>query len=166
VVAVADGDTITVLVDTKTQYCIRLSGIDAPEKRQSFGTVFRQHLSGAVFQRRVAVAYHKANRYGRLIGKVMLDGQDECLAQVIAGLARHYKQCQREQSPEDGSALDLDIGSYNKLLEKAFFAVLSRSEVLPIQKAAEIDEMLLGSGAFLEGGVLPLGDERVWRHES
>ena len=36
VVNVADGDTITVLQDSK-QYKIRLYGIDSPEKKQDFG---------------------------------------------------------------------------------------------------------------------------------
>jgi endonuclease YncB( thermonuclease family) len=33
VIHVQDGDTITVLDDTHTQHKIRLTGIDAPEKR-------------------------------------------------------------------------------------------------------------------------------------
>ena len=33
VVGVADGDTITILDNTNTQFKIRLSGIDAPEKK-------------------------------------------------------------------------------------------------------------------------------------
>jgi endonuclease YncB( thermonuclease family) len=36
VVGVADGDTITVLDDSKVQHKIRLAGIDAPEKKQPF----------------------------------------------------------------------------------------------------------------------------------
>lgn len=35
VVGVADGDTITILDNTNTQYKIRLAGIDAPEKKQT-----------------------------------------------------------------------------------------------------------------------------------
>jgi endonuclease YncB( thermonuclease family) len=76
VVAVADGDTLTVLDDTQTQHRIRLSGIDAPEKGQPFGNVSKQNLADAVFQKRVAVEYAKTDRYGRLVGKVLLDGQD------------------------------------------------------------------------------------------
>src|SRR5215470_8954214 len=41
VVKIADGDTITVLLD-KTQHKIRLEGIDAPEKGQAYGTKARQ----------------------------------------------------------------------------------------------------------------------------
>lgn len=37
VVGVADGDTITLIDNTNTQYKIRLAGIDAPEKKQAFG---------------------------------------------------------------------------------------------------------------------------------
>ena len=44
VVGVADGDTITVLDDTKTQHKIRLAGIDAPEKGQAFGQVSKQSM--------------------------------------------------------------------------------------------------------------------------
>ncbi len=37
VVSIADGDTITVLDADKKQHKVRLTGIDAPEKRQAFG---------------------------------------------------------------------------------------------------------------------------------
>jgi endonuclease YncB( thermonuclease family) len=37
VVGVSDGDTITVLDAKRTQYKIRVDGIDAPEKAQAFG---------------------------------------------------------------------------------------------------------------------------------
>ncbi len=49
VVAIADGDTLTVLDTGNTQYRIRLTGIDAPESRQAFGTRSRQHLASLVF---------------------------------------------------------------------------------------------------------------------
>ena len=37
VVSIADGDTITVLDADKKQHKVRLTGIDAPEKKQAFG---------------------------------------------------------------------------------------------------------------------------------
>jgi hypothetical protein len=45
VVAIADGDTLTVLNDAKVQHKIRLHGIDAPEKSQAFRTKARENLA-------------------------------------------------------------------------------------------------------------------------
>ena len=101
VINVADGDTITVLDDTHTQHKIRLTGIDAPEKRQAFGNVSKQSLAEQVAGQSVAVEWVKVDKYGRKLGKVLLAGQDANLEQVKRGLAWHYKQYQREQSPTD-----------------------------------------------------------------
>ena len=97
VVSIADGDTITVLDAKHVQHIVRLAGIDAPERKQPFSNVSRQHLAGLVFQRDVAVEWRKRDRYGRLVGVVRVDGQDANLAQVQAGLAWHYKAYEREQ---------------------------------------------------------------------
>ena len=101
VINVADGDTITLLDDTNTQHKIRLTGIDAPEKRQAFGNVSKQSLADMVAGQSVAVEWVKVDRYGRKVGKVLLAGLDCNLEQVKRGLAWHYKQYQREQSPTD-----------------------------------------------------------------
>jgi endonuclease YncB( thermonuclease family) len=45
VVAIADGDTLTVLDAAKNQHKIRLSGIDAPEKRQPLGSRWKIFLA-------------------------------------------------------------------------------------------------------------------------
>ena len=97
----ADGDTITVLDDTNTQHKIRLTGIDAPEKRQAFGNVSKQSSSEMVAGQSVAVDWVKVDRYGRKVGKVLLAGLDCILEQIKRGLAWHYKQYQREQSSTD-----------------------------------------------------------------
>ena len=101
VIHVQDGDTITVLDDTHTQHIIRLTGIDAPEKRQAFGNVSKQSLVEQVAGQSVAVEWVKVDKYGRKLGKVLLAGLDCNLVQVKRGLAWHYKQYQREQSPTD-----------------------------------------------------------------
>lgn len=101
VVGVTDGDTITVLVPGNVQEKIRLAGIDAPEKAQPFGSVSKQHLSDQVFDRQVVVDWAKRDRYGRIVGKVMVDGRDACIEQVRAGLAWHFKRYENEQTPED-----------------------------------------------------------------
>ena len=97
----ADGDTITVLDANRQQNKVRLTGIDAPEKFQPFGNRSRQHLSALVHGRDVVVEWNKRDRYGRILGKVLVGSVDANLEQIRAGLAWHYKQYEREQSRED-----------------------------------------------------------------
>ncbi len=101
VVGVADGDTITVLDANKVQHKIRLSGIDAPEKKQPFGNRSKESLSELAFDRTVNVETSKRDRYGRQIGKVLINGRDVNLVQVERGMAWFYRKYQRDQSPND-----------------------------------------------------------------
>lgn len=101
VVSVADGDTITVLDQSKTQHKVRLAGIDAPEKGMPFGQKSKDNVSKMVAGKQVTVETTKLDRYKRSVGKVFVDGQDANLAQVEAGFAWHYKDYQREQSKAD-----------------------------------------------------------------
>lgn len=101
VVAVTDGDTITVLDAGEVQHVVRLSGIDAPEKKMPFGQRSKQSLSDLVYGRWVEVEGEKNDRYGRLVGKVLVNGRDANLAQIQAGMAWHYKEYQREQTLPD-----------------------------------------------------------------
>ena len=101
VVRIADGDTVTILDSNNTQHRIRLQGIDAPESHQAFGTQSKKSLSQMVFDKDVTVEYDKTDRYGRLVGKIILDGTDINLEQVKAGMAWHYKDYEDEQTPAD-----------------------------------------------------------------
>jgi endonuclease YncB( thermonuclease family) len=101
VVSVADGDTITILDDEHQQHRIRLAGIDAPEMGQDFGRLSKGSLSDLVYRQHVQVDTEKLDRYGRVVGKVTVYGQDVNLQQVRRGMAWHYKAYQREQSKAD-----------------------------------------------------------------
>lgn len=101
VVGVTDGDTLTLLDATNAQHKIRLAGIDAPEKRQPFGHICKQSLSDLAHDRTVQVEWSKRDHYGRVIGKVLVNGQDVNLEQIKRGCAWHYKQYQNKQSLED-----------------------------------------------------------------
>jgi endonuclease YncB( thermonuclease family) len=92
VVKVSDGDTISVLDSRNATHRVRLAGIDAPESRQDFGTRSRQSLSDLVFNKLVVVQWHKKDRYGRLVGVVIVEGVDVGLIQLRRGLAWHYKE--------------------------------------------------------------------------
>lgn len=101
VVSVADGDTITVLDSQKTQHKIRLQGIDAPERAQAFGNKSKQSLHEMVHGKQVTVDYQKKDKYGRVVGKILLNNTDVCLEQLKRGMAWHYKQYANEQPKED-----------------------------------------------------------------
>jgi len=75
VVKVSDGDTIWVL-DTKKKVKVRLLGIDAPEIKQAFGEESKMILVGLIEKQNVIVVGNNKDRYGRLIGKVLLDDRD------------------------------------------------------------------------------------------
>ena len=113
VLSVENGDMITVEDARKKRHKVRLSGVDAPEKAQRFAKQSEQHLSRLVDGKPVTVGYKKYDRYGRIVGKVMVAAPDACpavqlecpktldagLAQISAGLAWHRKQPAEEQAP-------------------------------------------------------------------
>lgn len=110
VVAVSDGDTVTVLDAAKIQHKIRIAGIDAPEKTQPFGQMAKERMSALVFQKEVRLEGDKLDRYGRTVAKVWVSSPycphcpktlDAGLATLTIGLAWHYKKYQNEQSVED-----------------------------------------------------------------
>ncbi|MEZ0231878.1 MAG: thermonuclease family protein [Methylophilaceae bacterium] len=101
VVAISDGDTITLLDSTNTQWKIRLSGIDAPEKSQGFGTMSKKHLSACAYDKNVRVLWEKRDRYQRVIGKVIAGDVDCNLQQIKNGMAWHYKKYAKDQALAD-----------------------------------------------------------------
>ena len=100
-VRVTDGGTIVILSEGNVQHKIRLQGIDAPERKQAFGTKSKEHLSESVAGRFVVVEYDKKDRYGRIVGNVLAGKEDVCLKQVSDGFAWHYKKYQKEQTVTD-----------------------------------------------------------------
>lgn len=90
VVNVHDGDTLTALDDGDVQHKIRLEGIDAPELGQPFGRVSRDRLSALVKGKTLTIHQHGKDRYGRVLARVELDGDDLGRRLVSEGLAWHY----------------------------------------------------------------------------
>lgn len=89
VVSIADGDTITVLVD-RQQVKVRLVEIDAPEKTQAFGNRSKQSLSDMCFGRDALIQEKSKDRYRRTLGRVFCDGMDANAEQVRRGMAWVY----------------------------------------------------------------------------
>lgn len=93
VVAIADGDTFTMLTTANQQVKVRLYGIDAPERGQDFGTAARQKLSDLIFGHIVRIDKKDVDRYDRTIAIVYNNrGQNVNEEMLRSGLAWHYKQ--------------------------------------------------------------------------
>ena len=90
VVAVADGDNVTIRNRGGQQIKVRLAGIDAPEIGQPFGDAARSQLSGWVLGHQVRCEAKKADALGRAVGHLQLDGADLSLLLVRTCLAWHY----------------------------------------------------------------------------
>jgi endonuclease YncB( thermonuclease family) len=96
VVAVKDGDTIVILKN-KTEYTIRLTGIDCPEKKQAFGMKAKQFASDQAFGKTVTAKIYSKDRYKRSLADIILpNGKILNYEMVRAGLAWHYKQYSKD----------------------------------------------------------------------
>lgn len=89
VVAVSDGDTLTLLAGSK-QYKIRLAQIDAPEKKQPFGQRSRQSLAELAYGRTVDAEVATEDKYGRLVATIRIEGQNINQEQIRRGMAWVY----------------------------------------------------------------------------
>ena len=92
VVGVSDGDTFTILTNSKEQIKIRLYGVDCPESKQDFGTKAKQFTSTLCFGKTVTANIKNNDRYGRKIAFVILPGGKNLNKELLlAGMAWHYK---------------------------------------------------------------------------
>lgn len=96
VVAIHDGDSVTVLTADKTQVKVRLDGIDAPELKQAFGTAAKQALSQLIFGKNVAVRVSGKDRYGRTLGQLAVGATDVNRSMVAAGMAWQYEKYSKD----------------------------------------------------------------------
>lgn len=93
VVSVADGDTLTArcgLAGLFRSTRVRIAAIDAPERRQAFGSQSRQNLVNLCLKKTARITVLERDRYGRSVATVRCQGQDVSTAQVQAGLAWVY----------------------------------------------------------------------------
>lgn len=104
VVGVHDGDTVTLLDAAKTQYRIRLRGIDAPETKQPFGTRSKQSLSDLAFRRNATAQCAVIDRFGRPVCSLTVGGIDAGLHQIANGMAWHFDRFARDQPPQERAA--------------------------------------------------------------
>ena len=93
VIAVAEGDTITVLTPDNRQVKIRLYGIDCPESGQAFGNRAKQAASEAVHGKKVTVQPIEQDRDGWTVAVVLMpDGRSLNEHLIREGMAWVYSQ--------------------------------------------------------------------------
>lgn len=104
VISIADGDTLTILGKEGKHLPIRLAAIDAPENGQPLGDESKDHLIALAMGKDVAVELNGADRYGRIVGRALLNEQDLGLEQVKAGFAWFYRRYESELGERDRTA--------------------------------------------------------------
>jgi endonuclease YncB( thermonuclease family) len=99
VVAVADGDTLTVQVEGRSAPVhIRLFGIDTPEGGQPYGAEARAALSELVAGRTLRLEERDVDAYGRIVARVFAGDTDvnaELVREGAAWVYRKYTQDER-----------------------------------------------------------------------
>jgi endonuclease YncB( thermonuclease family) len=105
VVAVHDGDTVTVLADHRALR-VRLTEIDAPELGQPFGKRAKAALSRLCFGKVAALEIQGRDRYGRTLARLKCDGVDANAEQVRHGYAWVFTRYVPVDSPLYALQLD------------------------------------------------------------
>lgn len=97
VIAVLDGDTV-LIKRASGLLKIRLAGIDAPEKAQTFGEASKRSLSGMVLGKQVKIASQTMDQYGRMVAHLSVDGLDVNAEQIRRGMAWEYSNFHSNQA--------------------------------------------------------------------
>lgn len=100
VTRVIDGDTVEVLCSifhkgkmVQTSHKVRLHGIDSPEREQAYGRQAKEFVSGQCFGQQIKVINHGKDKYGRVLGTVILSNGKNLNQEIVkAGFAWHYRR--------------------------------------------------------------------------
>lgn len=126
VVGVTDGDTITVVKEAcsshdlrhKQQERVRLASIDCPEKHQPFGQRAKQFTSDLVHDRFVTIREQGRDRYGRVLGEVILPNGGSLNRELVAGgfawWYRRYAPDDRDLEKLEGEAREARRGLWSE----------------------------------------------------
>lgn len=110
VVKVADGDTITILVD-KRQIKIRLGEIDTPERGQPYWRTSKKALENLVAGKVILAEEIDIDRYGRIVAHVYINDIWVNEDLVTNGHAHVYPRYAKSQSLYDAQ----DFAQKNKV---------------------------------------------------
>lgn len=82
-----DGDTLK-LADGRT---VRLQGIDAPEISQPYGIESRDLLRKLIRKKKIRIASHGKDRYGRIVGEIYVGKKSVNHSMVSRGAAWWFR---------------------------------------------------------------------------
>lgn len=86
---VTDGDTLTISLAPHQRETVQLFGIDAPERDQEYGSKATAALAALVLNKKIRVTYPGREDFGRINGKVYVNGEYVNLIMVTEGHAWH-----------------------------------------------------------------------------
>ena len=92
VVVVVDGDTVMLVRGNDAPTKVRLVGIDAPEKEQTYGLASKKSLRELVLRKQVQVSSKGVDDYGRLLAEISVGGLNINHEQVRRGMAWNYSR--------------------------------------------------------------------------
>lgn len=101
VISVADGDTFTLELNNNKRFHVRLQGVNAPEKQQPHGPESRQNLMNKLLGKSVKVDFTKTDNLGRVLGKVIFEGEDVGFEQLNSGYGWFYTHFANELNDDD-----------------------------------------------------------------
>jgi micrococcal nuclease len=111
VVALTDGDALTILDGAGTQHKIRLAGIDAPELAQTFGTKARDGMAEKVRGKIVRVDVIDIDRSKQEVGRMYLGGRFINMELVRDGFAWRFV---RFDLPGEFKAAEADARAHKR----------------------------------------------------
>lgn len=110
VINVTDGDTIKILTSERQQIKVRLYGIDAPEKKQPYGTAAKLYLADLIAGRTVQIEKRGKDRYKRVLGIAYLDGKDVNEILVLNGYAWAFTKYSKIYESQERQARSKGLG--------------------------------------------------------
>lgn len=135
VVRVIDGDTIEVLDSENNKIRVRLFGIDAPEKKQSFGNKARGFLASLISGKEVQIFIMGEDRFKRNLGVIMSEGKDINKEMVKNGYAWAYSKYSKDYilDQADAHAFKLGLWSEENPQSPAEFRKQKKADVKELQ---------------------------------
>ena len=148
VIKVLDGATIVVL-HSGVEERVRLYGIETPEKSQEYGQQAKSLTIALIAGRNVEVKTVTADRYGRTVGLVSVDGQSLNQLIVQNGYAWVYRQYCAKRICYDWQKLEKEARRHKKGLWAGSNNVPPweyRKQVRASKKKSEPPLILIGGG--------------------